>query len=183
MQEKDVVCLQCQKTPSIPSNRLVQDSCGHKKCRSCLLDDIESCKQCLMSFDTFKDGDKNISDNAENLPRITDNHTAVIHCNGRARLNSDTITLDDEMKVESLINLKEQENDSNKSEISKREVDKAKSKEKSAQKKKISEIPAHITVKSDPVCYLCTICKKTFVTKSHIEYHKYCTGGKFIYYY
>lgn len=49
------------------------------------------------------------------------------------------------MKVESLINLKKQENDSNKSAISKRVVDKAKSKEKSAQKKKISEIPARIT--------------------------------------
>lgn len=48
------ICLQCLEKCLGPSKRLVQDSCGHKKCRSCLLADVEKCKQCLHEAITQK---------------------------------------------------------------------------------------------------------------------------------
>lgn len=43
------VCPQCSVNANESSNRIVQDSCGHKKCRKCLLNDEESCKMCVSS--------------------------------------------------------------------------------------------------------------------------------------
>ncbi|XP_022905302.1 zinc finger protein 260-like [Onthophagus taurus] len=40
-------CPQCNSEISEPTQRLVQDSCGHQKCRICLLGDSEKCKQCF----------------------------------------------------------------------------------------------------------------------------------------
>lgn len=40
------MCPQCKKTLDNSSKRLVQDACGHKKCRQCLLSDEEECKLC-----------------------------------------------------------------------------------------------------------------------------------------
>lgn len=39
-------CPQCQKPLSNSTCRLVQDACGHRKCRMCLLADEETCLQC-----------------------------------------------------------------------------------------------------------------------------------------
>lgn len=41
-----VVCPQCKKPSDGPSSRLVQDCCGHQKCRRCLLLDEQKCLQC-----------------------------------------------------------------------------------------------------------------------------------------
>ncbi|CAG9765236.1 unnamed protein product [Ceutorhynchus assimilis] len=145
MEKHDLICPQCQRFTSAPSNRLVQDTCGHKKCRTCMLEDIDNCKQCLTPNNTLEN---NI---------ITDNHTAVIHCNGKAKFNNQNNIVREE-------------------EINNIEDNNQKVKEKAITNKKKFPIPPHISVNSDPSNYLCTICNKTFVTKSHIKYHKYCNG-------
>lgn len=43
---EEIRCPQCEKPLSNSTCRLVQDACGHKKCRICLLEDEESCYQC-----------------------------------------------------------------------------------------------------------------------------------------
>ncbi|KAJ8933735.1 hypothetical protein NQ314_013828 [Rhamnusium bicolor] len=94
MQEN--LCLQCRKVSAGPSNRLVQDSCGHKKCRVCLLEDEDTCKQCENDY-ISKNGEINVNDKRNETKKIGENgdvkhnevkdviinnHTAVIRLNG-----------------------------------------------------------------------------------------------------
>jgi len=168
MQSKEVICPQCHKATLSPSNRLVQDNCGHVKCRACLLTDTEFCKQCLKSSNNLQ------GSNGLPVQETTDNHTAVI-CNGRNQsetLNeihsdvSDSVC-DDAAQLTELLPNGSVENENVTAE------------EKNSTSKKVILIPAHIVTKTDPVCYFCTLCKKSFTTKGHIKYHTYCNGGGF----
>lgn len=40
------ICPQCRLSLTGYASRLVQDACGHKKCRKCLLSDENKCKSC-----------------------------------------------------------------------------------------------------------------------------------------
>lgn len=46
------ICPQCMKEVNESTNRLIQDTCGHKKCRICLLQDETSCKICDDRYST-----------------------------------------------------------------------------------------------------------------------------------
>lgn len=54
-------CPQCGRKLKIPTIRLVQDSCGHKKCRACLLEDETACKQCKDKVTSPKQDDSVIN--------------------------------------------------------------------------------------------------------------------------
>lgn len=41
------ICLQCKKITNTTDNRIVRDSCGHSKCRTCLVNEIDGCLICL----------------------------------------------------------------------------------------------------------------------------------------
>lgn len=178
MQNKEVICPQCHKATLSPSNRLVQDNCGHVKCRSCLLTDSEFCKQCLKSSNNLQGSNGLPVDNI--VQEITDNHTAVI-CNGRNQNETHSDVSDsvvnnhnDATDLTELLpngSMETVENDS----------ENAITEEKNSTSKKVILIPAHIITKTDPVCYFCTLCKKSFTTKGHIKYHTYCNGGKLIF--
>lgn len=62
-------CPQCKNVLDSSASRLVQDSCGHKKCRMCLLEDETRCLLCIAEQNPDK---TNVS--AADI----DNHTAVI---------------------------------------------------------------------------------------------------------
>lgn len=163
MQESETFCLQCQQASRKPANRLVQDSCGHKKCRSCLLTDVDKCKQCLglVSFAEMVTA-------TENSCKNTNYHTAVIQCNGKAKLNCDKGLEEPNDK---------QENDNN-IEQDRNVAENVQKSDKKVGKRKTIPIPTHVIVKTDPMSYFCTICDKTFLTRTHVRYHQYCASGK-----
>lgn len=39
-------CPQCHRPIKSPHARLVEDCCGHKKCRLCLMKDEDGCRLC-----------------------------------------------------------------------------------------------------------------------------------------
>ncbi|KAF7284326.1 hypothetical protein GWI33_022309 [Rhynchophorus ferrugineus] len=162
MQESENVCLQCQQASTKPANRLVQDSCGHKKCRSCLLNDVDKCKQCL-GLVSFVD----VVTPTENSCKNTNYHTAVIQCNGKAKINCDKVI------EESDENEHKSDNKTNQEE---NVVEAAQKSDKKLGKRKTIPIPTHVIVKTDPVSYFCTICDKTFLTRTHVRYHQYCAS-------
>ncbi|XP_066245059.1 zinc finger protein 723-like isoform X1 [Euwallacea similis] len=170
MQDKEIVCPQCLNIPTIPSNRLVQDSCGHVKCRTCLLKDSEFCKQCLTS--KKKNGNNLVP--IEKLSPLPDNHTAVI-CNGRNQI-SNSIAAADNIVNDGITHNNAEDVKVKLEEIKEVKKDEVEQQEKSCSKKRAISIPSHITIKSDPVCYFCTLCNKTFTTKGHIKYHRFCSG-------
>ncbi|CAG9857266.1 unnamed protein product [Phyllotreta striolata] len=167
-------CLQCNKVISGPSNRLIKDSCGHEKCRICLLEDENDCKQCqnkrtleetIVSNNSDRNGDLN-SD------IISSNHTGVIQINGNVPVPS-TSNLNGDIKHNNTIKpiestpIRSVENFAN-------DVDKPQSVRRPYSS---ITIPKHVTKVSDPPSYHCTICNKTFITKTHVKYHLYCAGG------
>lgn len=160
-------CPQCNNVLNSPSARLVQDSCGHKKCRMCLVQDESDCKMCLQQ---------------DHKNRYKDNHTAVIICNktNSTRLTSSEQIKDTVTKVESL-----QIEPSNCNTLLDCDKEETIKKIKTPQKKrlyKFTNLPHFISVVSEnPVLYKCNICSKTFHTKSHFKYHNYCTEGKYLY--
>lgn len=190
MQES--LCLQCKKVSAGPTNRLVQDSCGHKKCRVCLLEDEEKCRQCeAASADT--NGEVSVKEtneitggengDAEIKEFVINNHTAVIKLNGNVSKISKVSN-----KEEGKVNNEESRETSMETTPANQqtatiEKKKTQSKTKKGDKEKRAynsiDIPKHITVISDPLSYNCGICKKSFVTKAHVKYHVYCASGNF----
>lgn len=170
-------CPQCDKPLVNTTCRLVQDSCGHKKCRICLLQDEEGCHQCL-----YRNAQKTTVIKYENgqAPVIT---SATL--NGSENLNcSDIINnlVNDIINEAAESRPKLKSNSLNKNAKSCLNNLKTKSIKKSEVVKSTNYrtlvIPNHIIVLKDPASYRCTVCDKTFCTKSHVKYHLYCDGGK-----
>lgn len=143
-------CPQCNNSSNFPASRLVQDSCGHKKCRICLLQDESECKMCIQNKEA-----KEIS-----VAKYENNHTAVITCN-KFKITSDSENLNKTLTN----NIQEDENN-----------DGAKSNDKRSYN--FISLPNYISVLTEnPLVYKCNVCGKSFKTKSHIKYHSYCGGG------
>lgn len=49
------ICPQCKKVVSGAESRLIQDTCGHVKCRKCLLSDSTQCPSCSGNFPDHSD--------------------------------------------------------------------------------------------------------------------------------
>ncbi|XP_050296636.1 zinc finger protein 624-like [Anthonomus grandis grandis] len=176
MQDKSTICEQCLRPSLAPSNRLVQDTCGHQKCRACLLDDENSCKQCL-SYNSYHKVQEVSFLDLEGTPNGNERSDSVSYCNGGAKLNNNG---NDHIKAELFpptdIEKKIENNYIEQVDQNIPAKEKTKIKEKKETKKNLLVIPPHITVQSNPVNYHCTICQKSFITKSHVKYHQYCTG-------
>lgn len=184
---RENICFQCKKVCFGPINRLVQDACGHKKCRTCLLIDEERCAQCeaeSCSENGFDKQDEVEGDvlqcdgyNEANNEVILNNHTAVIQVNGGCakvktdECNSIQVIEDESIKSSTECSLKALKEPAGKFKIKKPDKNEKK-------KHNPIDIPKHINIISDPLSYHCTICDKTFVTKTHVKYHSYCAGGK-----
>lgn len=54
-------CPQCQNTINESTNRLIQDACGHQKCRICLLKDETKCETCRMVNSTVNSTKYNVN--------------------------------------------------------------------------------------------------------------------------
>lgn len=154
---EEVRCPQCEKPLSNSTCRLVQDACGHKKCRICLLEDEESCYQC-------------------NKPK-ENAQTSVItkKCDAVPLPNTETVeTLDSKIECDEGLIKKGIISDIVES------VKTVKKTDLNAKKRNYQTIviPSHITTLKDPLSYKCNVCNKVFLTKSHVKYHIYCKGGK-----
>ncbi|XP_044257960.1 zinc finger protein 2-like [Tribolium madens] len=167
-----IVCPQCKKASNGAANRLVRDSCGHEKCRVCLLLDEEKCQQCkIENVNKIEAPSCRIEKEQESSSVIKcESHTGVITCNGTAKKtpicpivqNGDVQTKDDIKQPTP------QKTSKNKT-------------AKTAPNKNLFgnvSIPNHVTILKDPTQYKCNICNKKFATKSHIKYHTYCTGQR-----
>lgn len=157
-------CPQCKNKLETPTNRLVQDTCGHKKCRVCLLNDEIKCQQCL----------NNINEELKPVVDI-DYHTPVITFQSQ--------NVDVKTKVPETDCVVQSVNDSSKNsgelKLTGNESDKGSKTDGNLKRSyQFMIIPTHITIiKKNPIVYKCDICNKTFSTKSHIKYHQYCNGG------
>lgn len=193
---RENICLQCNKSCFGPVNRLVQDACGHKKCRTCLLADEQQCTQCKAE-NASQNGLKkvvqvdsdvlNCDRNGEtNNEVVLNNHTAVIQMNGGypnvkksiVAFTPNSIKGNESASISTLESDIEKTDSSLK--VAKDTEGKFKIKKPDKTQKKPHnpvDIPKHINVITDPVSYHCTICDKHFATKTHVKYHYYCSGG------
>ncbi|XP_072380009.1 uncharacterized protein [Diabrotica undecimpunctata] len=192
------ICLQCNKPPSGPSNRLVRDSCGHEKCRFCLLEDESHCKQCLDGTSSISQSGGQSLNQTENLNCDTNgdvysevvlNHTGVIQMNGNV---SGASAVNGELKTtpKTLNKIKSAEHKTAVTSFSDSTYNSLKVENKNILGNKIKKpdktpkrsynsliIPKHIKIISDPLSYHCTLCNKHFTTKTHVKYHTYCNGA------
>lgn len=194
---RENICLQCKKTCFEPINRLVQDACGHKKCRTCLLADEEQCAQCEAencAENGFENEDQvesevlNCDRNGETVNEVVlNNHTAVIQVNGgypkvkKDRVGKSSISVPENEHEAGGSAGCDKSNVRSSLKFTKEIEGKCKIKKTDKTEKKTYnpvDIPKHINVISDPLSYHCSICDKTFVTKTHVKYHSYCGGGK-----
>ena len=145
-------CPQCNQKLVGSQSRLVQDSCGHKKCRLCLVKDEDKCLQCLW------DQQSNIICKAAPTGVITYNVNDGISRNE---------TSDNQKSLAIGVNVNDNNDLNSNYEF------------KVQHKFQIPQKFNHISVNSDnPIIYTCTICNKHFKTRSHMKYHYYCAGGK-----
>ncbi|CAH1966397.1 unnamed protein product [Acanthoscelides obtectus] len=176
------ICLQCKKVPQGPLNRLVQDSCGHKKCRTCLLNDDVRCSQCEEDSFCGKNFKSNFKcdKNGDSVNEVVlNNHTGVIQVNGNVPNNVNGSEINGkhensycELKIET----KYVETPVARS-IVKPSAEETQRLTPVSEKSSSSNIPNHIKVLTEPLSYHCTICDKKFITKTHAKYHAYCTGA------
>lgn len=154
-----VRCPQCEKPLSNSTCRLVQDACGHKKCRICLLEDEESCYQCKSQTSVITKRSDTIIEQTETITMIDSkqigNETLIKEARGAK---------DSTAAVNEIIG----------------NVKTVRKTDMNAKKRNYQTIviPNHITTLKDPVSYKCNVCNKVFLTKSHVKYHMYCKGGK-----
>lgn len=153
-------CPQCAGTLSNGPTRLVQDNCGHKKCRLCLLNDEDFCKQCSLEFPDHTP-----------LHAQIDCHTAVI----TYQKKSDN-EVDDKLNK---VIIKQEQLDAEVPDVP--EPDKPEgtglNKTNKLTTSKILSVQ-HISFDSVKQLYTCSFCNKSFTGKSKVKYHKYCNGGK-----
>lgn len=153
----DLTCPQCNKIIKDSTLRLVQDSCGHKKCRGCLLNDEHECRLCVAENDALQsyNNDKDNLQDALNL-----DNTEPIEENSYVQLQNAPIEY---VAVES-IQVKEEPFVDSKTNILKHSYS-------------ASLIPSHITLDEELNKYTCNICSRSFASKGYIKYHKYCANG------
>lgn len=167
-------CPQCKELIKESSKRIIKDSCGHEKCRFCLLKDVENCQQCVEndSLNSNYSSSEHISSNFENT------HITVITCN--KILSSVDFKKDDNVELQKKMVLDNNETEMYKAAqpIVNATTEKFKSKLVS-QKRRYERItvPSHVTIAGTPPTFTCTICKSEFKTKGHVKYHIFCSKG------
>lgn len=150
-------CPQCQSVLKEPLNRLIQDSCGHKKCRECILRDEVSCLSChsnaqsVIKFDNSSGLISNIAFDQKNstCEKQSSNVCMSNQFSEKGKITIESNRFDNKLVVD----------------LHKRAYH-------------LLEIPSHIVVLSENG-YKCKICLKKFTTKSHIKYHKFCSEGRY----
>lgn len=162
MSECENHCPQCNKVLISSMCRLVQDTCGHRKCRLCLLQDEDACQQC------------NEKGNTQQLIKESVIKYENTSANKRA---ADLSKLQDNTEQFPTENKFIQPKDSEISTAVKSSGYKNTEKTKKRNYKTLI-VPPHIHILKNPTSYRCNVCNKTFNTKSHVKYHFYCKEGK-----
>lgn len=168
-------CPQCKDFIEGSFKRIIKDSCGHEKCRVCLLQDVEYCRQCEENGNIYLDN-KNVSSENKTL-FVENNHRTVITCN--KVLNNVIDKEDQDIKIKGHILFNEDLKQSNEVDEQNNEATPIKNKSKSTLQKRrytMITIPNHISIEGTPPIFICNICKSKFKTKNHVRYHKFCLG-------
>lgn len=173
-------CPQCESSLTQPTCRLVQDSCGHKKCRLCLLQEADGCRQCnqenadegLLTPDHIQIENIKAVDTVIRFEN-SKNIRPVVNGNGGVEKDSEICDINVE-EGEKVAQLRR-----NGARMKDNEVVKTERKTDVVKKRSYQAlvIPSHISVLKDPISYRCNVCNKVFNTKSHVKYHIYCKEG------
>lgn len=166
----EICCPQCEKALVNTTCRIVQDSCGHKKCRICLLEDEENCRQCLE-----ENAQKATVIKYENCQTAVIT-SAIYNDTGRDRC-SDTLDNLVNSKLSEAVKSKTKPEANGSTKNTNNVKSKTTKKNETAKNARTLSVPSHISVLKDPPSYRCNVCNKTFSTKSHVRYHLYCDGG------
>lgn len=163
-----VVAHQCHCREQIDSkstDRIVT-ACGHSKCRNSCIKEESGCVRCLeaKSLDDHLSSESNVNKMLDNSDIIHIKHVPAItkfdHATGRSLSNPKDIRILEEVIIKPFIEIPSNVRD---------EYPRLKEAEK-------FKYPSHINrhvVNGRPE-FECTICKKTFRSKSNRKYHLYC---------
>lgn len=190
-------CPLCGCTLNNTNNRLIEEQCGHKKCRNCFIQEFAGCKLCEQKSNILLKNANNSSPCTKN--KIFDKSPSKNNkkYNGQLKLKTEWTILSkttandvmknihDDLSVRNInSNLEEKDTsklckprDTSKIIVSNLKINKSKSNKKC---NKFS-LPSHITIlETTPnTIYECTICKSKFKFKYHCKYHEACeTGAK-----
>ncbi|KAK7871971.1 hypothetical protein R5R35_004764 [Gryllus longicercus] len=151
-------CPQCSCSVNSSVSRLIRDTCGHKKCRLCLVREEKGCLACEAKENSESQESNNENpDSPDALAINSDESSEVITTEN----NPSEANIGESAKVI-------QENVS---------PEKASFVSKTVKNKKLS-LQGHIVViPGTPQKYRCTICNKECSSKYTVQYHNYC-GSK-----
>lgn len=187
-------CPQCGVEADSGRVRLVQDSCGHRKCRECLLNDEAGCKLCSHYTPEYTELRQ-----AENVPQDTDldppaltpltNSTEIVHVNdpsapGASTSFVDLRTVKSREDCHSPVLSENIDNEDGACDIKESDVEKTEGRcgtSDSINKKTISKKPGTFGLKEhivftpgNPPKYKCLRCGKSYNNRKAARYHNYC---------
>lgn len=167
-------CPLCGCIVNNTNNRLIEELCGHKKCRNCFIQERLGCKLCQ------QDNDNVISNDLPSFDKkkLLENGINIKKYHGQLKLKTEWTILSET----SINDLEKNNNNSvnvvDKSKQNKRIVNKDVANFKINKAKRTCKLilPAHIiTVETNQsTIYQCSICKSKFKFKYHYKYHEAC---------
>ncbi|KAI4499063.1 hypothetical protein M0802_005929 [Mischocyttarus mexicanus] len=182
-------CPSCGEITNKSHLRLVTDSCGHTKCRICLLYEEQGCKICNNILQTdesiveMRDNYMDTTDSKQNFHEFTtininDEKNSIeiyipktepcdINSDVQMHVNNDNVFNDDSNSIATEVNKSELKS----VELPSLEPPKDKKHVKSSNRSHISVIPGN------PVKYKCNPCGKIFRNKKSRGYHDACISG------
>lgn len=194
-------CPQCHSIIDLGSNRIVVESCGHQKCRSCFIKEENGCAECRTDWNSAP-----IIISNKVAPDVSTDFVAIIETPDdlgpkssdsnsdyeQLKIDTDPNDTTDSEKYEILAapNKKHKEivilndlvikaPDKNPPDIiSNISNDSLKNTVKLPRSRKLFVYPSHLIVKKEKnqKIFNCTICQKEFKSKNNRLYHFYCNN-------
>ncbi|KAL3279465.1 hypothetical protein HHI36_016976 [Cryptolaemus montrouzieri] len=176
-------CPQCGNLIVGSAKRLIKDSCGHEKCRVCLLSEVDGCRRCLGNQNSKNSVDEVKTSHVDDF-FARDNHATVITYNNlydnQKDLNAEQGETEHSLCEQAKLHVDTVLNEAESTCLATTCTTFVKKKSKATLTKrnyKAISIPNHISIEGEPSLFKCNICSSKFRTKGHIKYHIYCVGG------